>query len=301
MRTLRDWWRRRSSAALGVCADAAAPFVETPPAPIIDSRDCGLVDAVMGGWFQNATDELFRGFSITADDVVLDLGCGHGGSTLFCARRGAHVIFTDSEAAKVEALREKVRETPARQAEGIVSDSLPLPLADNLASKVIALEVLEHVEQPLAILQELVRVGRPGAQYFISVPDQASEELQQAVAPALHFKSPNHIQVYSREAFAELVEGAGLIIESRHYYGFYWTLWMMLFWSTKQAEGHAFSGATHDQIEPPFHPLLNSWATLWHATINLPSGEKIRTALDQALPKSQIILARKPLPGEGAR
>jgi ubiquinone/menaquinone biosynthesis C-methylase UbiE len=296
MQALRKWWQCRRATTPSVAAEPAAQ-VSTPVS--VDSRDCGLVDAVMGGWFQNASDELFRGFRIAADDVVLDLGCGHGGSTLFCARRGAHVIFTDSEAEKIEALRARVRETPARQADGIVSNSLPLPLADNLASKVIALEVLEHVEQPLAILQELVRVGRPGAQYFISVPDQASEDLQRAVAPALHFESPNHINVFSREAFAELVESAGLIIETRDYYGFYWTLWMMLFWGTKQAEGHVFSGATHDQLEGPFHPLLNSWATLWHATINLPGGEKIRAALDQALPKTQIILARKPLLVEG--
>jgi ubiquinone/menaquinone biosynthesis C-methylase UbiE len=298
MQALRKWWQRRRATAPGIAAELPAQAFNSA---LIDSRDCGLVDAVMGGWFQNASDELFRGFPIAADDVVLDLGCGHGGSTLFCARRGAHVIFTDSEAAKVDALREKVRETSARQAEGIVSNSLPLPLADNLASKIIALEVLEHVEQPLAILQELVRVGRPGAQYFISVPDQTSEEAQRAVAPALHFESPNHINVFSREAFAELVENAGLIIETRDYYGFYWTLWMMLFWGTKRAEGQVFSGATHDQIEAPFHPLLNSWATLWHATITLPGGDKIRAALDHALPKCQIILARKPMPGEGAQ
>lgn len=298
MQILRKWWQRCRATVPSLGQESTG---QTSTAAIIDSRDCGLVDAVMGGWFQNATDELFRGFPIAADDVVLDLGCGHGGSTLFCARRGAHVIFTDSEAAKVDALRERVCETPARQAEGIVSNSLPLPLADNLASKVIALEVLEHVERPLAILQELVRVGRPGAQYFISVPDQTSEEAQRAVAPALHFESPNHINVFSREAFADLVESAGLIIETRDYYGFYWTLWMMLFWGTKQAEGQVFSGATHDQIEAPFHPLLNSWATLWHATISLPGGDKIRAALDQALPKTQIILARKPLPNEGVQ
>jgi ubiquinone/menaquinone biosynthesis C-methylase UbiE len=298
MRRVLAWWHRLFG---GPTLQSPPPPTPAPVPDYVDSRDCGLVDAVMGGWFQNATDELFRGFHIAADDVVLDLGCGHGGSTLFCARRGAHVIFTDSEADKVEALREKVLETPARRAEGIVSNSLPLPLSDSLATKVIALEVLEHVEQPLAILQELVRVGRPGAQYFISVPDQAGEELQREVAPPLHFESPNHIQVFSRAAFSELVESAGLIIESREYYGFYWTLWMMLFWSTKQAEGHVFSGATHDQLEGPFHPLLNTWASLWHETINLPGGEKIRSALDQALPKSQIILARKPLASEDMR
>ncbi|RMH82266.1 class I SAM-dependent methyltransferase [Pseudomonas sp. AOB-7] len=297
MRALREWLCRSAATE---AEPASAPETAAPGAAV-DSRDCGLVDAVMGGWFQNDANELFRGFPIYADDVVLDLGCGHGGSTLFCARRGAHVIFTDSEAAKVETLCEKVRETPAREAQGIVSDSLPLPLPDCLATKVVALEVLEHVEQPLAILQELVRVGRPGAQYFISVPDQSSEDLQRAIAPPLHFESPNHIQVFSREGFAELVESAGLVVESRSYYGFYWTLWMMLFWGTKQADGHVFRGATHDQIEGPFHPLLDQWATLWHATIHLPGGEKIRDALDRALPKSQIILARKPLAGDVSR
>lgn len=293
MQILRRWWQQLRARKPNDSTVAPPPTHQHLPA--VDSRDCGLVDAVMGGWFQNTTDELFRGFPISPEDVVLDLGCGHGGATLFCARRGAHVIFTDSEASKVAALRDKVRETPARQAEGIVSNSLPLPLADNVASKVIALEVLEHVDQPLAILQELVRVGRPGAQYFLSVPDPRSEELQRSVAPALHFESPNHINVFSNQTFTELVEQAGLIIETRDYYGFYWTLWMMLFWSTKKAEGHIFAGATHDQLEGPFHPLMNSWASLWHATISLPDGNNIRAALDQALPKTQIILARKPV------
>ncbi|SUD19884.1 class I SAM-dependent methyltransferase [Aquipseudomonas alcaligenes] len=293
MQNRRKWWQRLFTNSADTAPYQAADRCQCLPP--VDSRDCGLVDAIMGGWFQNASDELFRGFPISADDVVLDLGCGYGGATLFSARRGAHVIFTDSEAAKVEALRDSVRDTPAREAQGIVSNSLPLPLEDKIASKIIALEVLEHVDQPLAILQELVRVGRPGAQYFISVPDQRSEELQRAVAPALHFEPPNHINVFSREAFAELVECAGLIIETREYYGFYWTLWMMLFWGTKQAEGVEFSGATHDHLDGPFHPLLNSWASLWHATISLPGGDKLREALDQCLPKTQIILARKPL------
>lgn len=292
MRALREWWRGTPAPEPerdAVCTPGEAA------APGVGSRDCGLVDAVMGGWFQNDTDELFRGFAISADDTVLDLGCGHGGSTLFCARRGAHVIFTDSEADKVEALREQVAQTPARESKGIVSDSLPLPLPDVVATKVIALEVLEHVEQPLEILRELVRVGRPGAQYFISVPDQRSEELQQAIAPSVHFEAPNHINLFSRDVFADLVESAGLVIESRHYYGFYWTLWMMLYWGTTEAEGRVFQGATHDQIHGPFNPLLDQWASLWYQTIHLPGGERIRRALDDALPKTQIILARKPL------
>lgn len=277
-------WRRRTSS---VSAQSA-------PRPGAVTDNCGLFDAVKGGWFQNEHDELFRGFPIAADDVVLDVGCGGGGATLFCARRGAHVIFTDSDATKISALREKVAVTPARQAEGIVSDSLPLPLAGGIANRVIALEMLEHVTSPADILAELFRVGRPGALYFLSVPAQQSELLQQGLAPDEHFLAPNHINVFSQEAFGQLVTDAGLEVVSRHTYGFFWTLWMMFYWTSVNAEGRAFEGATHDQLAPPYPALADEWAALWHKAIRLPDGDLLRAKLDAALPKTQIILARKP-------
>lgn len=275
-----------------------------PPATAVeivfdsDTQRTGLIDAVKGGWFRNDSHELFKGFPISPEDVVLDLGCGAGGATLFCARQGASVIFTDSEAAKVEEVAAKVTQTNARESRGIVSDSLPLPLPDATASRIVALEVLEHVEQPDAILAELCRVGQPGALYFLSVPAQQSEELQRGIAPLGHFRSPNHINVFSAEAFASAVQGAGLEIVARHSYGFFWTLWMMIYWTTGKTEGRSFDGATHDLLAPPYSPLLEEWARLWLKTISLPGGELLREKLDAALPKTQIILARKPgVPG----
>ena len=111
----------------------------------VDSRDCGLVDAVQSGWYQSESNELFKGFAISAADSVLDVGCGAGGATLFCANRGAHVVFTDVVAEKIESLKARVAQTPARQFEGFVSDSIPLPVADANMSRVISMEVLEHV------------------------------------------------------------------------------------------------------------------------------------------------------------
>lgn len=45
----------------------------------LDSRNVGLIDAVNAGWYQNDSDELFRGFPISAEDIVVDVGCGAGG------------------------------------------------------------------------------------------------------------------------------------------------------------------------------------------------------------------------------
>ncbi|WP_305956008.1 class I SAM-dependent methyltransferase [Pseudomonas sp. 2FG] len=268
---------------------------ETSSQPdFVDSRDCGLVDAVQSGWYLGDSNELFRGFPISAEDAVLDVGCGAGGATLFCANRGAHVVFTDVVAEKIESLHARVAQTPARKAEGFVSDSLPLPVADASMSRVISMEVLEHVEDPAAFMCELVRVGQPGALYLLAVPDPVGENIQKIIAPPSHFKQPNHIHIFEREAFARLVTDAGLEIVRRDAYGFYWTLWMFLFWISAKAEGFELDGASHDFVKPPYPPLLNDWAKLWHQVIKMPEAAPMKQALDQLLPKSQVIVARKP-------
>lgn len=262
-----------------------------PPSP---SRSAGFRDAILGGWYQKATGELYRGFPVSADDVVLDVGCGQGGNALFCAQQGAYIIFTDPEADKVQSLEARLLESPACGWEGHVSDSRPLPVADNTATRIILSEVLEHVEKPEELLREVVRTGRSGALFFLSVPDALGEELQKAVAPAAHFLPPNHVNIFSREAFAALVQEAGLVVEQHRFYGFYWSVWMTLYWATQRASGVLMDGATRDQLEPPFHPLLDRWALLWQDMLNLPDGKLLREQFDAILPKNQIIVARKP-------
>lgn len=290
MKWLLNWWQRRSAdcSPVAVATEASAPSY-------VDSRDCGLVDAVQSGWFQNHSDELFSGFPIGSTDVVLDVGCGAGGATLFCANRGAHVVFTDVVAEKIEALRTKLESTPARAAEGLVSDSLPLPMSDAYVTRVIALEMLEHVDDPGAVLRELVRVGQPGALYLLAVPDPEGEKVQLDCAPPHYFRQPNHIHIFEREVFAALVERSGLVIERRASYGFYWSMWMLIYWSQLKASGHEPAGGeTHDVVHPPYSSLLDDWASLWHRLIQMQEFAPIKQHLDRLLPKSQVIVARKP-------
>lgn len=291
MKRLLGWWRGRAAKHAAVSAPAAA---DTAMPGYVDSRDCGLVDAVQSGWFQNHSDELFSGFPVGDQDVVLDVGCGAGGATLFCANRGAHVVFTDVVAEKIEALRAKLASTPARAIEGLVSDSMPLPLDNHYATRIIALEMLEHVEDPAAVLSELVRVGQPGALYLLAVPDAEGEKVQLDCAPVHYFRQPNHIHIFEREAFAKLVEDAGLVVERRSSYGFYWSMWMLIYWSQLRASGRELAGETHDVVHPPYSPLLDDWASLWHRLIQMPDFAPIKQHLDRLLPKSQVIVARKP-------
>lgn len=291
LRKLTSWLQRGKPTV-----DASEPMIAPlPTADYVDSRDCGLVDLVQSGWFQNETSELFTGFPVSASDVLLDVGCGAGAATLFAANRGAHVIFSDVVETKVESLRQRVAATPARQAQGLVSDTDPLPLADATASRVVALEMLEHVADPGKVLGELVRVGQPGALYLLAVPDARGEQMQKSFAPASYFKAPNHIHIFEREEFAQLIRDAGLSIEQQGTYGFFWTMWMFIYWTWAESTGQDLDNMPHDVVQPPYPQLIDDWARLWHTIIKLPASAPMKQALDELLPKSQVIVARKPL------
>lgn len=257
------------------------PSETTPPAPTTKD-DPTLHDAYLSGWFQQNTGELMKGFPINSEDTVLDVGCGDGPFIHFCASRGAEVIFVDIDAQKVAAVEQLLQSTSARQIHPIVSDANPLPLADERADKIVCMEVLEHVEDPAKFMQELVRVGKSGALYLITVPDALGESVQRHLAPESYFQKPNHIRVFSREDFDALIENAGLVIEKRVHYGFFWSMWWFFFWACKQ------------DLSSPWHPLLQNWNQTWSMLLSLPDGPRIKKVLDDTMPKSQAIIARKP-------
>ncbi len=263
-----------------------------------DPRAVGLVDAFRNGWFNRAKGELCKDFTIRPEDIVFDLGCGDGSATLFAASIGAHVIFSDTDSAKMENLVRQVRQSIAASYRALVADAAEIALPEKSVSRVIAMEVLEHLETPQQTLAELVRIGKRGALYLLTVPEEKSERVQQALAPAAHFEAPNHIQIFSSSAFETMIRTAGLIIESRQSAGFYWALWFSFYWAAQQTDNHAYdldnTIPTLDQIQPPYPELLLSWARTWQLLIDLPEGDRVRKALDEFMPKTRVIIARKP-------
>lgn len=262
-------------------------------AAVADPRFSGLVDAAQSGWYRQDSDELFKGFRIESSDTVLDFGCGEGIATLFAAQRGAAVIFADSELDKINSIKVRIADTPARSWQAILCDNDSLPLPDECVDKVIAMEVLEHVNDPKITLRELIRVAAPGAQFLLSVPDTLSENLQKHIAPAAHFLAPNHVRIFQRDEFDQLVKSAGLIIERKEYTGFYWSLCMCFYWVCQRSLQAPTAGATLDKIVPPYHLLLEQWAATWLTLIRMPESAELKTMLDELLPKCQVIVARK--------
>jgi ubiquinone/menaquinone biosynthesis C-methylase UbiE/acetyltransferase-like isoleucine patch superfamily enzyme len=255
--------------------------------PASDSTWVSLHDASLGGWFNRAAGELASGFPVGADDVVLDAGCGPGGYAAFCAEFGASLILADVNADKVGAARARLAAYPQVKFETHVADASDLPVPDEVATRIVCSEVLEHVDDPTAVMAELVRVGKPGALYLLTVPGIAQEQLQQKLARPEYFAKPEHIRIFHPDIFAALVRDAGLTIERTGEYGFFNSLWMAFFWQTDIPISELASAL-------PRHPSLEQWARTWNLVLSGKDGPRIKAALDAVLPKSQLIIARKP-------
>ncbi len=234
------------------------------------------------GMFNRETRELLGGFAIGPADTVVDVGCGVGCASVFASDCGAEVYAVDIDPRALEAVNKRMQgRKPLRPFRTLLSDANPLPLPDGIASRIVAQEVLEHVDDPRPFLAELVRIGKPGALYLLSVPDPVAEKVQKTLAPEVYWRKPNHLRIFEREQFADQVHQVGLSIEKRLSYSFFWSMWWI--WA---GEGELESGS-------PGTPVLAHWNKTWATLLKTPKGLRIKQALDEFMPKSQVIVARK--------
>ncbi|MDX1734819.1 MAG: hypothetical protein R3228_10635, partial [Halioglobus sp.] len=139
--------------------------------------------------------------------------------------------------------------------------------------------------------------GKPGALYLLSVPGEQGENIQKPFAPPRYFQHPNHIRIFSKDDFLSLVEKAGLEVVDYSGHGFFWVFWMCMNWAIeaqKYKDVAAPDIPVRDTIAPPFDESIQNWATLWVKLISTEQGMAFKHQMDALLPKSQVIIARKP-------
>jgi SAM-dependent methyltransferase len=128
---------------------------------------------------------------------VLDLGCGLGGYSKVLADRGLEVSALDVIPEYVERAREL-----GVKAE--LYDGERLPLADDSVDSVILLEVIEHLQQPAALLREARRVARRNV--LISTPN-CTQSFGIAPVEFSHMLEVDHKQFFTVDSLRELLEG----------------------------------------------------------------------------------------------
>jgi SAM-dependent methyltransferase len=95
-----------------------------------------------------------------------DVGCGRG--VLHSVLAGIATTYCGIDVMRYEGFPAHLDFYPA----DLDRDALPLP--DASADIVVALEVIEHLENPRRFMREIVRVTRPGGTVLLSTPNQVS-------------------------------------------------------------------------------------------------------------------------------
>ena len=136
---------------------------------------------------------------------VLDVGCGAGAFV-----RALRELGVESRGIELVGLRDKALEEV--RAHLTFYDGGALPFADATFGSATAFEVLEHVDDPGRVLQEMRRVVREAV--LISVPDISAIPMManQGVVP-WHLLEATHYHFFTARSLAATVENAGLRVE----------------------------------------------------------------------------------------
>lgn len=94
----------------------------------------------------------------------------------------------------------------------VVADGQHLPLADDSYDTVLSIQVLEHVFEPMRMLEELYRVVRPGGVVVLMVPQTANIHL-----------APHHYQNFTRYWLDESARRLGAEVVEQHVLGGAWS------------------------------------------------------------------------------
>jgi SAM-dependent methyltransferase len=232
----------------------------------------------------------FDRLGVHPGDTVLDAGAGFGRHAFELARRGANVVALDYMANEVVTTRgtfgamvEAGDIAEARYVGALQGDATRLPFRDGAFDRVITSEVLEHIQDDVAALGELVRVLRPGGTFAVTVPTWLPEKINWMLSDEYHApKSPGgHVRIYTATELKAKLRTAGLTVTGRHHahalHSPYWWL--------KCAVGPA-----NDE-----HKLVSNYRRLleWEITDRPRSMQVLERSLSPVLGKSLILYGVK--------
>ena len=142
---------------------------------------------------------------VSAGECLLDLGCGFGRHSYEALKRDTEVVACDLARPEVEQVRDLARLLVASgevddsvMAAPVQGNALGLPFDDHSFDRVIASEVLEHIEDDESAFAELSRVLRPGGRLAVTVPSWLPETVCWKLSSDYHAPAVpgGHVRIY---------------------------------------------------------------------------------------------------------
>lgn len=169
--------------------------------------------------FERTLDELWEQASPAS---ILDVGCGEGVLTHKWAERlgDGRIVGIDLDAAGLKAEWAK-RQRPNLEYQ--VQEATTLPFGDGEFEMASAIEVLEHVPEPVNTIAEMARVAEK--YLLVSVPHEPLWRMLN-MARGAYIKdfgnTPGHVNHWTKRGFVKELSKVGKVIETRA--PFPWTM-----------------------------------------------------------------------------
>lgn len=168
----------------------------------------------------------FDRLGVRPDDLVLDAGAGFGRHAFELARLGANVVALDYAAGEVATTRGtfgamvEAGEIAEERYVGVLrGDATRLAFADDSFDRVITSEVLEHIQDDVSAIAELVRVLKPGGTFAATVPTWFPEKVNWMLSDEYHAPKSvgGHVRIYTATELKAKLRTAGLEVMGSHH------------------------------------------------------------------------------------
>ena len=135
----------------------------------IDERAYNSDLLVQRFWQRNKTENIAKELAVEKGDVFIDIGCGSGVQSKVIAYYSGCKLSVGIDVS-VNAVRH-ARKYALDNTEFVVADARYLPIKSGCADKVLCAEILEHIDGPDLLLEEIRRIVTDDGAVVITTPN----------------------------------------------------------------------------------------------------------------------------------